>query len=48
MTLAQGEEGKTYLVEKLSLAQKTEKRLRALGMTCGTKIEVMKNIFLRG
>lgn len=43
MTLAQGEEGKTYLVEKLSLAQKTEKRLQALGMTCDTKIEVMKN-----
>lgn len=41
MTLAQGKVGCTYEVSKISLEPDIERRLEALGLTEGTKIEVL-------
>lgn len=43
MTLNAGEVNATYIVEKLDLPLQMEKRLQALGMTYGTKVEVLNN-----
>lgn len=43
MTLDQAIVGHTYVVQSLSLPEKMEKRLQALGMTCGTAITVLNN-----
>ena len=41
MTLNQGMIGAIYKIDDIRLPQKTEKRLEALGMTHGTKIQVI-------
>ncbi len=41
MTLAEGKIGYTYEVLKINLESNTERRLEALGLTEGTKIEVL-------
>ena len=41
MTLNFAEIGGTYIIDDMRLPQKTEKRLEALGMTHGTKIQVI-------
>ena len=41
MTLNLAVIGGVYLIEDMRLPQKTEKRLEALGMTHGTKIQVI-------
>ena len=41
MTLNLAVIGGIYLIEDMRLPQKTEKRLEALGMTHGTKIQVI-------
>jgi ferrous iron transport protein A len=41
MTLNLAVIGGVYLIEDMKLPQKTEKRLEALGMTHGTKIQVI-------
>ena len=41
MTLNLAIIGGVYLIEDMRLPQKTEKRLEALGMTHGTKIQVI-------
>ena len=41
MTLNHGVIGTVYKIESMQLPQKTEKRLEALGMTHGTKIQVI-------
>jgi len=41
MTLNHGVIGTTYRIEDMKLPQKTEKRLEALGMTHGTKLQVI-------
>ncbi|MBO5666609.1 MAG: FeoA domain-containing protein [Firmicutes bacterium] len=41
MTLNFAVIGGMYLIEEMKLPQKTEKRLEALGMTHGTKIQVI-------
>ena len=41
MTLNLAVIGGIYLIEDMKLPQKTEKRLEALGMTHGTKIQVI-------
>ena len=41
MTLNFAEIGGVYLIDDMRLPQKTEKRLEALGMTHGTKIQVI-------
>lgn len=43
MKLAQGIIGRTYEVEETNLPLGVEKRLEALGMTRGTKIEVLNS-----
>lgn len=43
MTLDQGIPGNSYIVEKLNLAPKVEKRLQALGMINGTTVDVLNN-----
>lgn len=43
MTLNKGEINATYIVEKLDLPLHMEKRLEALGMITGTKVEVLNN-----
>ncbi|NDO46127.1 FeoA domain-containing protein [Clostridium sp. MD294] len=43
MTLNNGEKNATYIVEKLDLPLHIEKRLEALGMLAGTKVEVLNN-----
>ncbi|MEG0147395.1 MAG: FeoA domain-containing protein [Eggerthellaceae bacterium] len=43
MTLDQGIIGRAYEVEETHLALGVEKRLEALGMTHGTKIEVLNS-----
>ena len=41
MTLNFAEIGGAYIIDDMRLPQKTEKRLEALGMTHGTKIQVI-------
>ena len=41
MTLNFAEIGGVYIIDDMRLPQKTEKRLEALGMTHGTKIQVI-------
>ena len=41
MQLNEGKIGKKYKVEEIQLALKTERRMEALGMTCGTVITFM-------
>ena len=41
MTLNLAVIGGVYLIEDMKLPQKTEKRLEALGMTHGTKLQVI-------
>ena len=43
MTLNNGEINATYIVEKLYLPLHIEKRLEALGMLAGTKVEILNN-----
>ncbi len=43
MTLNNGEKNATYIVEKLYLPLHIEKRLEALGMLVGTKVEILNN-----
>ena len=43
MTLNNGEKNATYIVEKLYLPLHIEKRLEALGMLAGTKVEILNN-----
>ena len=43
MTLNNGEINATYIVEKLYLTLHIEKRLEALGMLAGTKVEILNN-----
>lgn len=43
MTLNNGEKNATYIVEKLDLPLHIEKRLEALGMLAGTKVEILNN-----
>ncbi len=43
MTLNNGEKDATYIVEKLYLPLHIEKRLEALGMLAGTKVEILNN-----
>lgn len=43
MTLDQAIVGNTYIVQSLTLPEKTAKRLQALGMTCGTSVTVLNN-----
>lgn len=43
MTLDRGIVGNTYIIESLSLPQKMEKRLQALGMIEGTEVSILKN-----
>lgn len=43
MTLNNGEKNATYIVEKLNLPLHIEKRLEALGMLAGTKVEILNN-----
>lgn len=43
MTLDHGVVGNTYIIESLSLPQKMEKRLQALGMIEGTEVSILKN-----
>lgn len=43
MTLNNGEKNVTYIVEKLDLPLHIEKRLEALGMLAGTKVEILNN-----
>lgn len=43
MTLDFGEVDKYYIVEKLELPLRMEKRLESLGMTTGTDVLVMNN-----
>ena len=42
MTLNFAVIGGVYIINEMRLPQKTEKRLEALGMTHGTKIQVIK------
>lgn len=41
MTLAEGKVGCTYKVTKIDLEDNTERRLEALGLLEGTKIEII-------
>ena len=41
MQLNAGETGKRYKVQDMSLALEIERRMEALGMTCGTVVTVM-------
>jgi ferrous iron transport protein A len=43
MTLNEGKIGEIYELQQLSLPLKVAKRLEALGMIVGTKIEVLNN-----
>lgn len=43
MTLNTGEINAAYIVEKLELPLHLQKRLEALGMISGTKVEVLNN-----
>lgn len=43
MTLVDGKANKTYTVHNIQLAKEAEIRLKALGLTDGTKIEVLNN-----
>jgi ferrous iron transport protein A len=43
MTLDHGKKGEAYVVEELNLPLKLEKRLEALGMTAGTRIDVLND-----
>ncbi len=43
MTLVDGQANKTYTVQNIQYAEGTEIRLKALGLTDGTKIEVLNN-----
>ncbi len=43
MTLVDGMAKKTYTVHNIQLAKEAEIRLKALGLTDGTKIEVLNN-----
>ena len=43
MTLDWAIVGNTYIVQSLTLPEKTAKRLQALGMTCGTSVTVLNN-----
>lgn len=43
VTLVDGKANKTYTVHNIQLAKGTEIRLKALGLTDGTKIEVLNN-----
>ena len=43
MTLDQGVAGHTYIVEKLDLAPRIEKRLQALGIIASTPVDVLNN-----
>ena len=41
MVLSEGKTGSSYTVEENSLPSKLEKRLEAIGMTRGTRVEVL-------
>jgi ferrous iron transport protein A len=43
MTLVDGKAKQTYTVHNIQLAKEAEIRLKALGLTDGTKIEVLNN-----
>lgn len=42
MTLQEGTEGKWYTVEKLELPMELERRLEALGMIEGSRVDVLR------
>lgn len=43
MSLSEGRIGRSYQVEKIDLPVNLEKRLEALGMTCGTSVAVLNS-----
>lgn len=43
MSLLQGKIGSYYIVEELHLEGALERRLQALGLTSGTRVEVLNN-----
>lgn len=43
MLLSEGKIGTSYQVQKIKLPTDMEKRLEALGMTCGTSIDVLNS-----
>jgi len=43
MTLSKAAVGETYTVEHMELPEQVEHRLEALGMTLGTKVQVLNN-----
>ncbi|MCI2061421.1 MAG: FeoA domain-containing protein [Eubacteriaceae bacterium] len=43
MTLDLGKPGSTYIIKGMKLPQTIEKHLEALGMTYGTKVDVLNN-----
>lgn len=43
MSLSDGRIGCSYQVEKIDLPVNLEKRLEALGMTCGTSVSVLNS-----
>lgn len=43
MRLKEGKNNKVYIVEQIELEQNLERRLEALGLTEGSRIEVLNN-----
>ena len=43
MRLKEGQNGQTYIVEKISIELNLERRLEALGLTEGSRITVLNN-----